>query len=73
MWRLRFEWGDLVVGLSVLSKANEEGDQRGATKLTSLLCGWQTHCKHLNREREGEKCDREGYASVRKQKQNERR
>lgn len=45
--------GDLVVGLSVLSKANEEGDQRGATKLTSLLCGWETHCKHLNRERGG--------------------
>lgn len=60
------------MGLSVLSKANEEGDQRGAAKLTSLLCGWQTHCKHLNRERGG-KCDREGYASMRKQKQNERR
>lgn len=60
------------MGLSVLSKANEEGDQRGAAKLTSLLCGWQTHCKHLNQERGG-KCDREGYASMRKQKQNERR
>lgn len=45
-WRWGIEWGILLGGLSVLSKANEEGDQRGNSKAPT-----SPHCKHTIRRR----------------------
>lgn len=37
---------DLVGGLSVLSKANEEGDLEEQQSAISQLWRWRAHCKH---------------------------